>query len=118
MVVLQRNKNRIKLILKMYIKGITLSVLGFLMANCYDAREEVITEVDKEGSIETEMTIEPIDKEKDLVITKHKVWTNGALNKEVIYKDTVPALGEYEEENENGEKIKGKKEYEIYFTAK
>ncbi|OWP84899.1 hypothetical protein BWK59_02955 [Flavobacterium davisii] len=88
------------------------------MSNCYDYKEDVVTEVDKEGSVETEMTIEHIDSERDLVITKHKVWSKGNLSKEIVYKDTVPALGEYEEEDEEGKIVKGKKEYEIYFTAK
>ncbi|WP_376777328.1 hypothetical protein [Flavobacterium covae] len=102
----------------MYKKLVVLSLLGFVMSNCYDYKEDIVTEVDKGGSVETEMTIEHIDSEKDLVITKHKVWSKGNLTKEIVYKDTIPALGEYEEEDEEGEIVKGKKEYEIYFTAK
>ncbi|MFK7031536.1 hypothetical protein [Flavobacterium oreochromis] len=102
----------------MYKKVIAISSLSFIMSNCNNHKEDIVNEVDKEGSIETEMTIEHMTDEKDLVITKHKVWIKGTLLKEVIHKDTISALGEYEEEDENGEKMKGKKEYEIYFTAK
>lgn len=102
----------------MYKKIVLASMFGLLMSNCSKKAKDVVQEVNKEGSIETQMTVEHLANDKDLVITKHKIWSKGALSKEVIYKDTVPALGEYEEENENGEMVKGKKEYEIYFTAK
>lgn len=102
----------------MYKKIVLASILGLLMSNCSKKAKDVVQEVNKEGSIETQMTVEHLANDKDLVITKHKIWSKGTLSKEVIYKDTVPALGEYEEENENGEMVKGKKEYEIYFTAK
>lgn len=102
----------------MHTKVIAIMTLGLVMANCSEKNEDVVQDVNKEGAVETEMTITHLDDQKDLIITKHKIWSKGVMAKEVIYKDTVPALGEYEEENEEGIMEKGKKEYEIYFTAK
>lgn len=102
----------------MHTKVIAIIALGLVMTNCSEKNEDVVNDVNKEGAVETEMTIEHLDDQNDLVITKHKIWTKGVMTKEIEYKDTVPALGEYEEENEEGIMVKGKKDYEIYFTAK
>lgn len=102
----------------MHTKVIAIMALGLVMSNCSEKNEDVVNDVNKEGAVETEMTIEHVNDQNDIVITKHKIWSKGVMTKEVVYKDTVPSLGEYEEENEEGVMVKGKKEYEIYFTAK
>ncbi len=96
---------------------ILLSVLFYSCSN-----EDKTKDISKDGSVETVLSVEHLNSDKDILVTKHKVWIKNQLYKEYIYSDTIPSLGitktEGEDENGNTQNLPIKKEYEIYITVK
>ena len=95
----------------------------FIFVSCSVKKNEDITQqVNKNGAVETSVTVEHLDSLTDVLITKHTVWSKGNLSKSVAYKDTIPALGIENTEAQNNEgdikKVAVKKDYEIFITIK
>lgn len=88
--------------------------------NDNEYKEDEVNNVDKKSAIETELSIQHIDT-ADVLITKHKIWKNNKLFKEIIKRDTIPSLGDtlqiVEDEAGNEHDTKVKKEYEFYITV-
>ena len=108
-------------------KPIVLAILGaaalLLLFSCDNKQNNDITQtVNKNGSIETAVQVEHLDSLHDVLITSHKVWANNQEIKTVLYRDTLPALGNTltAAENADGDtkNITVKKEYEICITVK
>jgi len=99
-----------------------LSLLGALsLYSCNEEnKEDEVNSIDKNASIETELSVHHIDT-ADVLITKHKIWKNHKLFKEIIKTDTIPALGDTlisGEDNDGYEQTaKTKKDYEFYITV-
>lgn len=95
-----------------------LSLIGIV--SCEEVKEDEVQDVDKNAAIETVLTVEHIDS-ADVLITKHKIWKNNKLVREIIKNDTIPALGDtvdVVEDNSGNEKtVKLKKDYEFYITV-
>jgi hypothetical protein len=76
--------------------------------------------VDKNGSIETVLSVEHLDT-ADILITKHKIWKDKKLFKEIVKKDTIPSLGDTlvggEDSDGNDHIAKTKKDYEFFITV-
>ena len=109
--------------MKLLFFAATMLASSILITSCSDEKNEDITqEINKNGSIESSITVEHLDSLYDVLITKHNVWTNGATNKSIVYRDTVIALGQTNTtaENSSGEKqnVAVKKDYEIFITVK
>jgi hypothetical protein len=105
------------------VKKIRLSLLliGVMaFTACEKEKEDAVNSVDKTGSIETELSVEHMDT-ADILITKHKIWKDKKLFKEIIKKDTIPSLGDTlvgGEDNDGNEHIaKTKKDYEFFITV-
>ena len=85
-----------------------------------EEKEDLVNQVDKKGSIETELSIQHIDS-ADVLITKHKVWKNDNLLREIIKRDTIPSLGDSSAymENEQGymQQTDLKKDYQFFITV-
>ena len=85
-----------------------------------EAKEDVVNQVNKNRAIETVVSVEHIG-DHDLLITKHKIWKNNQLFKEIIKKDTIPSLGDTltTRNDANGNEVTGtvKKDYEFYITV-
>ena len=102
--------------------GLTvISIIVFV--SCENEKQEDITnEVNKNGSVESSVTVDHIDNMNDVLITKHAVWVKGNKLKEIEYRDTVPALGSENKTAENSEgdtkTVEVKKDYEIFITVK
>ena len=100
----------------------TIVATGILLSSCDEKNEDITQDINKNGSIESAITIEHADSLHDVLITKHNVWTNGAISKSIVYRDTVLALGQMttDAENKEGEtqKVAVKKDYEIFITVK
>lgn len=83
-------------------------------------KEDEVSGIDKNASIETELSVKHIDT-ADVLITKHKIWKNNKLFKEIIKTDTIPSLGDTlinGEDNDGYEQsAKTKKDYEFYITV-
>jgi hypothetical protein len=108
-------------------KPIVLAILGaaalLLLFSCDNKQNNDITQsVNKNGSIETAVQVEHLDSLHDILITTHKIWAHNQEIKTVLYRDTLPALGNTltNAENADGDtkNITVKKEYEIFITVK
>ena len=91
--------------------------------SCEEEKQEDITnEINKNGSVETAVSVSQLDSANDILITKHTVWVKGNKFKELEYRDTVPALGMETKTAENSDgdtkTIEVKKDYEIFITVK
>lgn len=84
--------------------------------------EDITNTVNKNGSVETSVTVQHLDSTHDVLLTKHTVWVHNSEFKNVEYRDTVPALGMETKEAENSDgdtkKVTVKKDYEIFITIK
>lgn len=85
-----------------------------------EEKEDEVQNVDKKASVETELSVQHIDT-ADVLITKHKIWKDNKLFKEIIKRDTIPPLGDslqmVEDANGNEHNTKVKKDYEFYITV-
>lgn len=102
------------------IKLCLLSIGIMVFTACKKEKEDEVNSVDKSGSIETELSVEHLDT-ADVLITKHKIWKNKTLFKEIIKKDTIPSLGDTlvggEDSDGSGHIAKTKKDYEFFITV-
>jgi len=93
-----------------------------MMLSCNNKNEDVTDAVDKNGAVETAVTVQHLDSTHDVLVTSHKVWANHQEVKTVEYRDTIPALGIQNTvaENEDGDTkaVSVKKDYEVYITVK
>jgi hypothetical protein len=103
-------------------KLLSISLMLFLLTSCSDEKDDITNEINKAGSIESSVTVEHLSDSTDVLITKHIIWSKFNLNKEVYYRDTIPALGytDTEAENQDGDtkNVSIKKDYEVYITVK
>ncbi|KXH83203.1 hypothetical protein AU378_12335 [Chryseobacterium kwangjuense] len=87
---------------------------------CKEEKEDEVQDVDKTGSIETVLSVEHLDT-ADVLVTKHRIWKDKKLFKEIIKKDTIPSLGDTlvgGEDNDGYDHIaKTKKDYEFFITV-
>ena len=86
------------------------------------SNEDLTNTVNKNGSVETSVTVHHLDSLNDILVTKHKVWHAGNISKDISYSDTIPALGMENKsvKNSAGESQQAtvKKDYEIFITVK
>lgn len=97
-----------------------LLVLGF--SSCEEERnEDVVQQPDKDGSIETILSVTHADS-VDILTTTHKVWVKGNLSKTIVKTDTLSTLGminvEAEDKEGNTQTKQVKKDYEFFITVK
>jgi hypothetical protein len=109
--------------MKKYIRTSLLLAAIICTTSCGDDEEkDLVNEVNKNGSIETSVSVNHLDSLHDLLVTKHIVWTNGSTSKTIINSDTIPALGsamvEAEDEKGKAKNAMVKKGYEIFITVK
>lgn len=101
---------------------ITATIILAVTACSKREKEDVTTDVNKAGSVETAVTVSHLDSTNDVIITTHKVWRNQLAYKTIEYRDTIPALGETNTEAENPDgdtkNVRVKKDYEIFITVK
>jgi hypothetical protein len=108
--------------IKQFFSIITI-VLMTLFVSCDDDKSEDLTDtINKNGSIESDISVRHLDSLHDILVTKHQVWTNYNTSKFIEYFDTIPALGleHTMAENEDGDSkpVDVKKDYEIFITVK
>ncbi|WP_343611482.1 hypothetical protein [Chryseobacterium oranimense] len=103
---------------KIRLSLLLIGVMAFTA--CEKEKEDAVNSVDKTGSIETELSVEHMDT-ADILITKHKIWKDKKLFKEIIKKDTIPSLGDTlvggEDSDGNEHIAKTKKDYEFFITV-
>lgn len=84
-----------------------------------EQKEDAVQTVSKKASIETEVSVQHADS-VDVLVTKHKVWINNNLTREIIKTDTIPALGDtIVTVDQNGTNVQQttNKDYEFYITV-
>jgi hypothetical protein len=96
---------------------------SFIFSSCKDEKNEDLTQtVNKNGSVETSVTVQHLDSLNDVLVTKHAVWYKGAIHNTFEHSDTIPVLGSEKavlEDNYGYDKnVEAKKEYEIFITVK
>lgn len=103
---------------KIKLSLLLIGVLAFIA--CEKEKEDAVNSVDKSGSIETELSVEHLNT-ADILITRHKIWKNKKLFKEIVKKDTIPSLGDTlvggEDSDGNNHIAKTKKDYEFFITV-
>jgi hypothetical protein len=107
---------------KIILTGVFLSAT-IIFSSCEAEKNEDLTQtVNKNGSVETSVTVEHLDSVNDILVTKHAVWHKGSINKTFEHRDTVPALGSektaIKDDFGNDKNVEAKKEYEIFITVK
>ena len=89
--------------------------------NSDEGKEDIVQQPDKDGTIETVLSVVHADS-FDILTTTHKVWVKGNLSREIVKTDTLPALGmvdvEAEDEEGNTQTKRVQKDYEIFITVK
>jgi hypothetical protein len=68
--------------------------------------EDKTQSVDRNGSIETGVSVIHADSTHDVILTSHKVWLHDSVYTSISYRDTIPALDSI------------KKDYQIFITLK
>jgi hypothetical protein len=97
-------------------------ITAITITSCKEEKEDLTQEINKDGAIETSVTVEHLDDNKDLLITKHIVWNHNVEFKTIYTRDTIPALGMEHTVAENADEdtkpVSVKKDYEIFITVK
>ena len=100
---------------------IPILFLTGLLFSCKEKNEDIVSEPNKDGSIETIVSVKHEDG-FDILTTTHKVWVKNHLDKTLTKVDTLKSLGltTVEGEDQDGyvEKAQVKKDYEFYITVK
>lgn len=99
--------------------AIAACVIAF--SSC-EQKDDLTSTVDHSGSIETSITVEHADSKHDVVLTTHKVWSNGKVYATIVHRDTVPGLGlirtEGEDSSGNTRTVEVPKDYQVFITMK
>lgn len=107
-----------------FILSLALLSAAALFSSCGDddKNEDLTNAVNKNGSVETAVTVQHLDSLHDVLLTHHTVWVKGSQFKTIQYRDTVPSLGMEKTTAENSEgdtkDVQVKKDYEIFITVK
>ncbi len=84
--------------------------------------EDQTQSVDRNGSVETSVSVEHADSTHDVILTTHKVWLHGGEQGTLVHRDTIPTLDSLTTDAENGEgdtkSVRVKKDYQIFITVK
>lgn len=98
--------------------------IGGLIGNASNSspKEDQGAAVDRDGSVETAISVEHADSTHDVILTTHKVWVRYDVYSTIIHRDTVPTLDSMTTVAENGngdtQRVKVKKDYQLFITVK
>jgi hypothetical protein len=79
-------------------------VIGYAYSS--SPTEDQTQSVDRNGSIETGVSVVHADSTHDVILTNHKVWLHDSVYATIRYRDTIPALDSVH------------KDYQIFITLK
>lgn len=78
--------------------------------------------LDRNGSVETGLSVVHADSTHDVILTTYKVWIRDTTYKTIVHQDTVPALDSMTTAagNDNGDSrnIRVKRDYQLFITVK
>jgi len=85
-----------------------------------ESKADEVNTVDKKAAVETELSVKhagPVD----ILVSRHKIWKDHKLVKELIQRDTIPTLGDtlqtIEDDKGNSRTANIRKDYEFYITV-
>ncbi|MBL7814880.1 MAG: hypothetical protein JNL70_07715 [Saprospiraceae bacterium] len=103
---------------------LAFSTVFFVSCDDDNSNEDKVEtkDISRNGAIETQITTEHLPDSRDVLVTSHKVWKNGVLERELRHTDTIPALGTGSlpaaDVQGNATTATGQKDYEFYITVK
>ncbi len=96
-----------------------LLVFATLLTACGKKdNEDIVNEVPKDGSIETNIGVEHLNDSLDILVTNYKIYKNSNTNKVIVKRDTIPALGTTKVKDDKDQEQIIKKDYNIFITIK
>ena len=105
-----------------HFKKSLLCGLAIVALSCSDDKEDLTTDINKNGSVESSILVTHLNETQNVLTTTHKVWVKGSVYKTIEYRDTLPSLGSEfaTAENKDGDtkSVLVDKDYEIYITVK
>jgi len=100
-------------------------VLIVYMANWHEASDEPEDQgktLDKDGSVETAISVQHADNTHDVLLTSHKVWIKNKEYTTIVHRDTIPTLDSLnttaEAANGDTSRVRVKKDYQLFITVK
>lgn len=103
-------------------KRLTIISIVFiaLVLSCDKPNEDIVKEPNKEGAIETQLSVVH-NGNYDILITTHKIWVTNQLKKTIVTQDTLQSLAPtaHEKEDEYGNITIDSipRDYEFYITV-
>lgn len=94
-----------------------LPVLG-IACGSNNNEEDRLKQIDKQGAVESKISITHLGDTADLLTTTHTVWKNNVAVKLSVKYDTLPSLGKTQIADQNDTLKTINKDYEIYITVK
>ncbi|MGF1924725.1 MAG: hypothetical protein ACQUHE_11145 [Bacteroidia bacterium] len=102
-------------------KSFFIMLAAVYLSSCSQKNEDIVKEPNKEGSIETVVSVRH-EKDFDILTTTHKVWVKNKLDKTLVKIDTLTSLGmtlaDGEDDQGNAIRAAVPKDYEFYITVK
>ena len=90
--------------------------------NSDSGNEDKTQTVDRNGSVETSVSVQHADSTHDVILTTHKVWLHAGEYSTVVHRDTIPALDSLSTEGEDAvgdtHPVRVKKDYQLFITVK
>jgi hypothetical protein len=78
--------------------------------------------LEKDGSVETAISVQHADSTHDIILTSHKVWIKNNEYATIVHRDTIPSLDSLnttaENDNGNTQQVRLKKDYQLFITVK
>ena len=95
-------------------------VLAMVSCSSSNTNEDKVRSLDKDGSLETIMSVDHLNDSLDILKIHTHVWVKGELHKTNLKIDTIPALGMTRDTvrtNDDQDSIVDlKKKYQVFFT--
>jgi len=87
-----------------------------------NADEDQGKTLEKDGSVETAISVQHADSTHDIILTSHRVWIKNNEYTTIVHRDTIPSLDSLnttaENENGNTTQVRLKKDYQLFITVK
>jgi hypothetical protein len=99
-------------------KSVLAVCIASIVMACNSEKEDLVQEVPKNGTIESNVTVTHLDANFDVLQTTYKVNKSGYQSQFITHTDTIPSLGTklMEDENQNHQIIQ--EDYDIFITIK
>jgi hypothetical protein len=113
-------RRRVTIVL--FFAAVFIAVLYFANWHESDADTDQGKSLDKDGSVETAISVQHADSTHDIILTSHKVWIRNKEYATIVHRDTVPSLDSMntsaENEDGNTQQVHLKKDYQLFITVK